>query len=100
MMQQQMQQQYNQPQINPSTPFNSVNNNKPLTGLTPGTIYAQPNPNYNNPFKTSNVQEPRHPHEPRKSNVGIGSTPPKSILTPNKNKPKSPGMKKVKFADQ
>jgi hypothetical protein len=74
------------------SPFQNINNNMNVhKGLTLGTVYAQPDQNYN-------------PH--RKSNIGRGSnasndmTPPKSILTPNKyNKGKSPG-KKVHFADQ
>lgn len=71
------------------SPFQNLNNLKPSTGLTPGTIYAQPDRNYN-PNRKSNAG--------RGSNVGIGNTPPKSILSPH-NKGKSPG-KKVHFQDQ
>lgn len=85
-LQQQMMQQYQY-----KNPFQNHNYTKPNTALVEGTIYAHPDKNYN-PYKKSNVG--------RNSNVGIGTTPPKSILTPPKlNRPKSPG-KKVHFADQ
>lgn len=74
------------------SPFQNLNNNlNAHQGLTVGTIYAQPDKNYN-PNRKSNIG--------RGSNASNDVTPPKSILTPNKYpKGKSPG-KKVHFADQ
>lgn len=83
------------------SPFQNLNNVKPSTGLTPGTIYAQPDKHYN-PHRGSNVNlnGEKKSKGKKESHVGIGSTPPKSILTPPKlNRPKSPG-KKVHFVDQ
>lgn len=61
LQQKKLEEQYKQQYQMNQSPFQNLNNLKPSTGLTPGTVYAKPDKHYN-PERGSNVGQ--------KSNIG------------------------------
>lgn len=96
---QQQQQQFYQQQMMQNQQLNPQSNGSFMMGSHQQTPII-PNINYEQYIAEPNGS---HINPQRRSSVGIGVTPPRSILTPSKLTPgkraKSPGIKRVKFSD-